>query len=311
MLQLRAVNRVENVSSDLNVSINVLDVNDNPPSFVQTPIVFSVLCNITVGSVIGQMAAIDNDTGPHSKLEYYINNPNELITYVKDTGEVYLKKKLQLDSITSYEFSITVTDGRYTTGGRLRIDVHPINMNRPTLEKTSIIVWLNGQVPSNTTVAELLAYDPDYGKLGELTYVITNGNDDDIFMVDKKGFIRTKKEITSKANVFNLTIYVHDKGEPELFAVRPANVVILVQWLRFNKVVFNKTVRENFGLRETLYVVTASLWIGGRKVVDSRQTKCEINYHLLTEKKQFQIDATRGVVTLNKSLDYEIKRFHM
>lgn len=312
-LEIRAKNLKENVTRVLNISIDVLDANDNPPEFLRSPFVFSVFSNISVGSLIGRLVATDNDTGLHSKLEYTIKGQSELITYSKDTGEVRLGKKRKVDAVEKNDYDITVTDGLYTTKGRLRVVLYPNNINRPVFEKTSFEVRLNGQVPLDTEVQRVSATDPDYGKLGELTYVILDGDDDGVFMVNNEGVIRTRGKIPYDSEVYNLTIGVHDNGYPELDAIKPANVVVLLQWLRFKQDIYEITVLEDLELLETVFTASASLWVGGIQVMAGQRKRSAggINYYLEGGLERFTMEETSGVITLHEVLDYETHKVYM
>ena len=300
----------ENVSSLLNVTINVLDVNDNPPEFLRSLFVFSVFSNMSVGTVIGRMVAKDNDTGAQTKLEYTIKQPSELIEYDKKTGEVTLGENRTVDTVNQFDYDITATDGLFTTKGRLRIVLYPNNINRPVFEKTLYEVSLNGQVPLETEVERIVATDPDYGKLGELTYEILEGDKDDIFRIGNDGIIRTTYQIPLDREIYNLTIGVHDNGYPELYAIRPANVVIRLRWIRFKQNISVVRVPEDFKPLNTVFSASASLWFGGTQVLASQRKRAPdgINYYLNGGFKKFQMEKTSGAITLRENLDYETNK---
>ena len=312
-LQIRATNTKENVSSLLNITISVLDDNDNPPEFLTSPFVFSVFSNMSVGSLIGRLEARDNDTAQNSKLVYNIKEKSELITYNKDTGEVRLSQKQIVDSMEQHTYNITVTDGLYTTNGQLTVVLYPNNINRPVFKNTSFEVRLNGQVRVNTEVLHVSATDPDYGKLGELTYVILDGDNDGVFMITSEGVIRTRDTIPLDSELYNLTIGVHDNGYPELHANEPAVVVILLQWLRFGQDIYEITVKEGLGLHETVFTASATLWVGGIQIMagDRKRAVHEINYYLEGGLDTFWMEETSGVITLRQTLDYETHKVYM
>ena len=264
---------------------------------------------MSVGSLIGQLVATDNDTGLNSKLKYTINEKSDLITYSQDTGEVRLGQSRTVDTVETYNYDITVTDGLYTTKGQLSVVLYPNNINRPVFEKTSFKLRLNGQVPLDTEVLRVSATDPDYGKLGELTYVILDGNDDEVFAVTSEGVIRTTGKIPVNKEVYNLTIGVHDNGYPEYHAMTPANVVVLLQWLRFNQDIYETIVQEDLKLLQTVFTATVSLWVGGGQRRPA--TVRNINYYLEEGPERFRMEETSGVITLHEVLDYETRKVYV
>ena len=48
-----AVNADDNVLSEVNITINLLDSNDNSPVFVTSPVVFSVSEGASIGDIVG------------------------------------------------------------------------------------------------------------------------------------------------------------------------------------------------------------------------------------------------------------------
>lgn len=259
--------------------------------------------------MIGRLLAKDDDSGSNSKLEYSINRGKSgLITYNQDTGEVKMGEERKVDTVETFIYDISVTDGLYTTKGKLRLELYPNNINRPVFEETSFKVRLNGQVPLDTEVQRVTATDPDYGKLGELKYVILNGNQDGVFMITSEGVIKTRDIIPLYSVVYNLTIGVHDNGYPELHATKPANVIILLQWLRFDQNIYDVTVQEDLKLLETVFTANASFWVGA---IQRKKAVGGANYYLEGGLKTFKMEETSGVITLHKVLDYEKQKVYM
>ena len=50
--------------------VTMIDVNDNTPTFSQTSYVFYTQANTGVGSVLGSIAATDNDIGTYGEYDY-------------------------------------------------------------------------------------------------------------------------------------------------------------------------------------------------------------------------------------------------
>lgn len=311
-LTIKASNKIENVSTLLNITINVNDVNDNPPVFVKSLFVFNVFTNMSVGTTVGQIFAKDHDTGTNGKVRYSMKRKSDLVNLDPSTGVVKLKKQLRVDTVKSFDYQITATDGLYPTTGRLKVEVYPNNVNRPKFQKQSYEVRLNGQVSVGAEVIRVMASDPDFGKLGELTFVITNGNQEGTFQINNEGKVRTTNNIPPHSNMYNLTVTVHDNGYPELYALHPANVVILVQWLRFKHDIYETAVREDHPVLAKIFTVGASLWVGGTELMAAQWqgTNSGINYYLddVLSSDQFEMEETTGDVMLHKVLDFETRK---
>jgi hypothetical protein len=132
-------------------------------------------------------------------------------------------------------------------------------------------------------------------------------------MVNNEGVIRTRGKIPYDSEVYNLTIGVHDNGYPELDAIKPANMVVLLQWLRFKQDIYEITVQEDLELLETVFTASASLWVGGIQVMAGQRKRSAggINYYLEGGLERFTMEETSGVITLHEVLDYETHKVYM
>lgn len=78
------------MSSEIDLEINVLDVNDNPPEFEQTTYWASVPENAVIGQSVIGILATSKDSGINAKISYYIQtgNDKDKFTVDMDTGNL-------------------------------------------------------------------------------------------------------------------------------------------------------------------------------------------------------------------------------
>lgn len=70
------------------VLIKILDVNDNYPTFVNPPHVIPISTNMTVGTVVGEFAAKDDDSGRSGAVTYRILENYHDIFEIKKNGKL-------------------------------------------------------------------------------------------------------------------------------------------------------------------------------------------------------------------------------
>ena len=77
------------MSSEIELEINVLDINDNPPEFEQTTYWASVPENAGIGQSVISILATSKDTGINAKISYYIQagNDKDKFSVDPDTGK--------------------------------------------------------------------------------------------------------------------------------------------------------------------------------------------------------------------------------
>lgn len=60
------------LSAETAVTVVVLDINDNPPSFNSSSLSLTIPENEPIGSIIGEFVVIDNDQGLAARLEFAV-----------------------------------------------------------------------------------------------------------------------------------------------------------------------------------------------------------------------------------------------
>lgn len=225
------------LSSVCTLNINVLDENDNNPSFPQSTLFIDVLENMRIGELVSSVTASDLDAGDNADLYYSITGTNNHGTFSisPNTGSIFLAKKLDFETQSIYKLNITAKDkGRPPQSSTMSIVIYvrDYNDNPPSFPPGDIFKSIVENVPVGSSVISVTAHDPDADINGQLTYTIVQqmprGNH---FRIDEiKGTIYTNAEIDREfANLFELTVKATDQAVPvesRRFALK--NVTILV-----------------------------------------------------------------------------------
>lgn len=85
------------------------------------------VCFEITGTVVIQLAITDNDSD-ETPVEYYITSGDPLCQFqIRPTGDVYITKLLDRESIPRYNLNIITTDGRHSTTTKLTVDILDAN----------------------------------------------------------------------------------------------------------------------------------------------------------------------------------------
>ncbi|XP_062393396.1 protocadherin alpha-2-like [Sardina pilchardus] len=210
------------------VEIEVLDINDNPPTFP----VASYSLNITEHAFQGdrfllQMAS-DADIGINAVRTYKLS-PNEHFSLdVQNSNdhdvsaELVLQKSLDREKQPEIHLVLTALDGgKPPKSGTLDITVHVIdvNDNTPTFSKSLYKTKLPENAPFGTTVITINATDADEGLNGEVIYSLAahgNVKQKQPFSIDPdSGIITTTGLIDfEETPAYELRVQAMDKGTP-------------------------------------------------------------------------------------------------
>ena len=153
-------------SSSLNITVQVVNENDNTPVFSQNSYSFSIAENSNNSTLVGMTPATDADSGVFGDLTYSIaSDPNNILIYpVTTSSNLFTVRTLDRETRSSYSVSVQVQDGGspplYNTVF-VSINVLDVNDNTPTFDNDSVEVMISENVPLGTLVAELHATDRD------------------------------------------------------------------------------------------------------------------------------------------------------
>nr|XP_061793136.1 protocadherin beta-16-like [Nerophis lumbriciformis] len=188
---------LENPIQLYRVTVEVVDINDNSPSFPQTEINMNIAENAAVGTRFSLANAVDEDVAindiqkyalkpsDHFKLE--INNQPDGERFL----EMVLEKPLDREQEETHTFMMIASDGGepHRSGTvRIQITVLDANDNAPVCSQPVYKVEVPENSPSGTLIIAVTAKDADAGLNGDITYStphITKG-EKQLFSIDGK-----------------------------------------------------------------------------------------------------------------------------
>lgn len=178
------------------ITVEILDENDNAPTFENKNLLFEISESATQGSRFVLESAYDPDVGVNA-LQHYILTPNDnfvLKQHSNPDGSKYAEMVLQkpLDREDHPRLSlklIAVDGGSPQRSGTVNIDVTvlDVNDNAPVFNQTVYRASISENAPKGTYITTVNATDKDSGSNGIVTYYFSKLKSDieDIFNIDK------------------------------------------------------------------------------------------------------------------------------
>ncbi|CAH7008514.1 Pcdhb12 [Phodopus roborovskii] len=299
-------------SGTITVHIEVMDINDNAPQFVQSLYEVQVPENSLLGALVLTVSARDLDAGPYGNVAYSLfqgGGASQPFVIDEVTGEIRLSKELDFEVTNLYNIEIAATDGGGLSGKcTVAVQVLDVNDNAPELT----ISKLTSPIPENlpeTVVAVFSVSDPDSGDNGRMVCSIQN----DLPFLLKPTFknyytLMTEGPLDRESRAeYNITITVTDMGTPRLTTQH--TITVQVSDVNDNAPAFTET-------SYTLFVQennSPALHIGTISATDSdSDSNARITYSLLpTHDPQLalssliSINADNGQLFALRALDYE------
>ncbi|XP_036451381.1 protocadherin alpha-13-like [Colossoma macropomum] len=209
------------------VEINVLDVNDNAPRFLDSAISMNITEDASPGERFHLPVAEDADVGSNSLKDYRLST-NEYFSIDVQSGEptvsveLVLQKALDREKQSAISLVLTALDGgKPQKTGTLHITIHVIdvNDNKPVFNKPLYKVKVRENIAVGTKIMSLTATDLDEGTNSELVYSFfgrANAKTDGLFtVIPETGDIVVKNQIDyEETPAIELRIQARDKGSP-------------------------------------------------------------------------------------------------
>ncbi|XP_059080013.1 cadherin-related tumor suppressor-like [Tigriopus californicus] len=199
------------------VVINILDVNDNAPEFVDSPYFVMALENyLDEITPIFTLTATDKDDPPFNRLEFGARDDFNGVFHVNSsTGEIFLKQALDREERNSYTLEVTAIDfgtPRLTATGLVEITVQDINDNEPQFEHDRYSFDLEENLPAASFVGLTKAYDDDFGYNAKVRYHLEETHD---FSIDQwTGEIKTNRYLDrERKSVHEFKVIATDQSE--------------------------------------------------------------------------------------------------
>ncbi|XP_048088632.1 protocadherin alpha-3-like isoform X5 [Alosa alosa] len=187
-LKIEAV--AQNPHSLYRIQINILDVNDNAPTFPVTSFTLNITEIANPGERFSLPIAEDPDTGSNS-LKGYRLSPNEYFSLDTQSegrqglsAELVLQKALDREKQSVINLVLTAIDGgKPPKSGSLdiKIDVLDVNDNNPIFSKTLYKISIPENIPFGTEVLSVTATDADTGVNSEIVYSFTGHGNSKIY----------------------------------------------------------------------------------------------------------------------------------
>ena len=180
-------------SATVLVRVTIIDVNDNPPSFIDPPDSLNLLENTQLGTVIYNFAGTDPDMGGNlDQLRYTIINGNTYHNFVMNgTGSLILIQPLDYEENPVLTLIVQLSDGTYCTTTMLTIHVINVDDEPPEFHQTAYFTSITENPPLATSILQVSASDID---TGNVSYWLT-GTAVGRFVIDTSGVITVVETI--------------------------------------------------------------------------------------------------------------------
>ncbi|XP_050928254.1 protocadherin alpha-8 isoform X4 [Lates calcarifer] len=311
-------------SGTLNVSVTVLDINDNRPTFSQDTYQTEIYENVSVGTIVTKASAKDPDEGANGEIEYSLSKTlprkvYEIFELDSLSGQIKVRGELDFEESEIYKLEVQATDkGQPPLTGRCRviIKIKDVNDNPPEIEVTSLSNKLSEDSKPGTVISLISVTDKDSGVNGKVILRIIDDVPFELKPSYKENIYSVvTKELLDRERVphYEIIIKATDCGEPPLSTFKALNVHI--SDVNDNSPHFDQNPLQ-FYLSEN-NVAGAPIFSVSATDIDTNENAA-ISYHIVRGGSEndvtsfININSESGQVSVLKSFDFEtLKTFQL
>ncbi|XP_066446702.1 protocadherin gamma-C5-like isoform X22 [Eleutherodactylus coqui] len=233
------------LSSQITVSLNISDVNDNPPAFLHNVYNAFIAENNEASRLLCTVSAVDPDEGANAKLIYSIaeshihGSPVSSFVYINsDTGNIYAQRSFDYEQFQVLQITARVEDSgspRLSSNVSVFLFILDTNDNSPTIlypedpGETIAQETIPRSAAAGYLVSKVSAVDVDSGHNAWLLYSLLQSASPALFHISEyTGEVRTLRGLHETDNTeHRLVIAVSDHGEPSMTTTTTILVNIL------------------------------------------------------------------------------------
>ncbi|NXH17451.1 PCD16 protein, partial [Bucco capensis] len=311
------------LSSWATVQLQVLDVNDQSPSFQAPRYEASVPEDLRPGSTVLTLEASDADLSrENSGFDYTIVSGNGGNAFqvesrvawaggrLRTQGVLVLVEPLDFEAVPAYNLTVAASDRglpQHSTTVPVLVTVLDVNDNAPVFARPEYRAAVSESAPPGTELLRLLAHDADSGPHGRVRYTISSGDQQGLFRLhESTGALSLAQPLDREVQALHALVVRAADGPGGHFTLAP--VAIEVKDINDNKPYFplemlSASVRENLPagtLVTTLRAIDADAGVFG-----------ELRYVLLEQpgtaegRDAFAINGSSGELRSRLTFDYE------
>ncbi|XP_061774733.1 protocadherin Fat 3a isoform X3 [Nerophis ophidion] len=221
------------LSSVVNVTITVLDINDNPPVFERRDWLVTIPEDVGMGTKILTVYAASKDIGTNAEINYSIRSGNEHGKFIihPHTGAITVAEFLDYETCKDYFLTVEARDGgtpplsAITT---VNVNLTDVNDNSPMFSRELYTAVVSEEASIGESIVQLSAEDTDSQLNGEILYSIVSGDRDNQFFIDPlSGIISVNKHLDRETvPSYSLAIRALDSGTPPMSSIVTVNIDI-------------------------------------------------------------------------------------
>ena len=287
------------------IKINILDVNDNAPSFSQSNCYArSIPGSSAIGTSVILVSAFDIDNGDNGAIVYSIKNSSFCSTLLINSTTGLVTTSSYLDNGVQYCLIKAEDKGSPSLSGYTCLSLTIESINAPKFPNNHKNITIQENIPINSLVASVSVIDRTSSLL---TYKIISGNKLKHFLINKDGDLIVVGEIDYESlTSYVLEIEAQSISHNVTLSSEP-NIKVYIEVLdvndnypEFNLSYYKVSVNESAYIGQVILNLTVHY-------LDFFPKSNSFFFSALENTNDFKVDLITGAIFVVNMLDYETR----
>ena len=215
----------------IKISMNILDINDNTPTFPDNTLWLNISESTSEGTSFSIPAAVDGDSELNSVQSYTLLSSSELFELIQSKTidgstdvKIVLRGELDREVMDHYLLEVVAADGGEPSRSgvlTIQINVMDSNDNPPKFEEPIYEISVEENTHVNTAIKRVIATDPDLDLNSQIYFefdIDTQNHYGNVFAIDtQSGIISLQGDLDYENSIIHLlTVLAKDKGSDPL-----------------------------------------------------------------------------------------------
>ncbi|KJH45106.1 cadherin domain protein [Dictyocaulus viviparus] len=298
---------------DQSVEVNILDVNDESPIFIQDEFVVSVKENEPATEneryFITRVHAVDRDSGAFGRVKYSLLLNHGIFLIDSETGAITVNRPLDREQNQEYLLRVLAQDSDHnkpkSSEALVRVLVTDQNDNAPVFEKSEYVLQVMESESVGYTLLTLQAVGGDFGET--ISYTLAENGTHNVYVElnRESGVLKLAKGLDFEVEkLLSLTVIATDSGEPPLSTEAIVTIQVLDE--NDNVPVF---VKESYKASIDENSTNGTKVLQVKALDQDSEHYGRVAYSIIGNPVPFHID-DQGWITVAGLLDWEMKSYY-
>ncbi|XP_048119302.1 protocadherin Fat 1a isoform X8 [Alosa alosa] len=219
------------LSALCDVSVSVLDINDDPPVFERREYAATLAEDVAAGAQVLRVHATSREREGSNEIAYAIVSGNERGAFRVDpsTGDIFVIEGLDYETCHEFYLTVEATDGGtppLSDMATVNINLTDVNDNSPLFSQAVYSAVVSEDSELGKTVVVVMADDADGPSFNQVRYSIIDGNQGNPFTIDAvRGEVKVARALDrEKTSGYTLTVLASDSGNTPRSSSATVNV---------------------------------------------------------------------------------------